>query len=141
MRNGALITQFPGVTWFVDCTIPGISEILVARRHHAERSIGALICPTTGGKFLSPANPLAIRMLGQFLSVEIQASALGGSGALGLAEALRKATEHAASRRSALAWISTERNWPNIRIAKGFAGLRNFPPVVGQISAPIERSA
>src|SRR6516162_8176573 len=73
MRNGALITQFPGVTWFVDCTIPGISEILVARRHHAERSIGALICPTTGGKFLSPANPLAIRMLGQFLSVEIQA--------------------------------------------------------------------
>ena len=74
MRNGALITQFPGVTWFVDCTIPGISEILVARRHHAERSIGALICPTTGGKFLSPANPLAIRMLGQFLSVEIQAS-------------------------------------------------------------------
>ena len=42
---------------------------------------------------------------------------------------------------NALAWISTERNWPNIRIAKGFAGLRNFPPVVGQISAPIERSA
>ena len=78
MRNGALITQFPGVTWFVDCTIPGISEILVARRHHAERSIGALICPTTGGKFLSPANPLAIRMLGQFLSVEIQASARSG---------------------------------------------------------------
>jgi hypothetical protein len=77
MQNGALITQFPGVTWFVDFTIPGISEILVARRHYAQRSIGALICPTTGGKFLSPANPLAIQMLGHFLSVEIQASPLG----------------------------------------------------------------
>jgi hypothetical protein len=44
-------------------------------------------------------------------------------------------------RETVLAWISTERNWPNIRIAKGFAGLRNFPPVIGQISAPIERSA
>jgi len=76
MRNGALITQFPGVTWFVGFTIPGISEIPVARRRYAERSIGALICPTTGGKFLSPANPLAIQMLGHFLSVEIQASCL-----------------------------------------------------------------
>jgi hypothetical protein len=74
MRNGALITQFPGVTWFFGFTIPGISEILVARRLYAERSIGALICPTTGGKFLSPVNPLAIQMLGHFLSVEIQAS-------------------------------------------------------------------
>jgi hypothetical protein len=74
MQNGALITQFPGVTWFVDFTIPGISEILVARIHYAQRSIGALICPTTGGKFVSPANPLAIQMLGHFLSVEIQAS-------------------------------------------------------------------
>ena len=74
MGNGALITQFPGVTWFVGFTIPGISEILVARRRYAERSISALICPTTGGKFLSPANPLAIQMLGYFLSVEIQAS-------------------------------------------------------------------
>ncbi len=74
MRNGALITKFPGVTWFVGFTIRGISEILVATRRYAERSIGALICPTTGGKFLSPANPLAIQMLGHFLSVEIQAS-------------------------------------------------------------------
>src|SRR5258706_479486 len=77
MRNGALITKFPGVTWFVGFTIPGISEILVATRRYAERSIGALICPTTGAKFLNPANPLAIQMLGHFLSVEIQARGNG----------------------------------------------------------------
>jgi hypothetical protein len=50
MRNGALITKFPGVTWFVGFTIPGISEILVATRRYAEPSIPNVIHSISCGK-------------------------------------------------------------------------------------------
>src|SRR5260370_34779938 len=40
-----------------------------------------------------------------------------------------------------LAWISTERNRPNIQIAKRFTRLKNPPVAVGQISVLIDPCA
>src|SRR5260370_19940931 len=43
--------------------------------------------------------------------------------------------------KSRLAWISTERNRPNIQIAKRFTRLKNPPVAVGQISVLIDPCA
>ncbi len=42
---------------------------------------------------------------------------------------------------AALAWISTERNRPNIQIAKRLTRLKNPPVAVGQISVLIDPCA